>query len=197
MVDLTELMIPDVTALLANDPSVPTEVMARSGGVRPLFGVVDLHSFASVAWKTHRKVWGCRWDRAGTFGGKMAITPTGARSYWYVVDADDPFYFVRHTGEMIKPGPIIFDGGSVPRPAWAIPGFDPWTYLASYLIHDWLFRDKKYSFEDANLILGECMYTQMTEPVEPFGAPEDWRVAWAVHAAVSSVFGRRAWAASP
>lgn len=195
----TELMIPEVAGLLAADPSVPTEVMtpSPSAACRPLLaGFVDLHTFNSVAWHAHRRLWGCPWDRAGTFGGTIAVTVAGPRTYHYIPDEDDPLYFLRASGELIKPGALTTDGGSIPRVAWAIPGLDPWTYLAAYVVHDWLFNTKSHSFEQANLILAEALYTQMTAaPNSPFRAPEDWRVAWAVHAAVSSVFGRRAWAA--
>lgn len=166
-------------------------------GVAPLLQL-DYTSFTSTSWRLHRRMWGCKWDTAGTLAGRFTLEVLGARKYRYIPDKDDPFRFLRANGTLVQPGPMLTDCGSVPRIAWAIPGLDPWTYAAAFLIHDWLYTQHHVgqwdgSFEDANITMGEVIYTQMTSLEAPFASPCDWFTALTIYEAVNSFVGRRVW----
>jgi hypothetical protein len=72
-------------------------------------------------------------------------------------------------------------------------------FLPAAMIHDWIFLDhhcnpgSSWTFDEANLVLAEAMYTMMTASDVPYKAEEDWRVVVAYYAAVNSVLGRRIW----
>jgi len=114
--------------------------------------------------------------------------------HYRLIQVDPPFAFHRHTGEVITPGPIDTDGGSIPRILWSVPGFSPWDYLPAYVIHDWLFfqhrkGEGELDFTTANLVLGEAMTTLQAMHYVPFTP----RTIQAVYKAVSSVLGKLAW----
>jgi hypothetical protein len=86
------------------------------------------------------------------------------------------------------------DGGSIPRPAWIIPGLSPWDYLPAYIVHDWDFvaHHKHLSnrtFEEVNLTLAEGIYTLMKTGV----VNSDLVRIEIIYRAVSSPIGRRLW----
>lgn len=61
-------------------------------------------------------------------------------SWWeYIPDSKKPFYFKRHTGEIIKPGRMYTNAGSIPSFLQWIDGLKPWDYGYAYMIHDWEF----------------------------------------------------------
>lgn len=195
----TEALIPELTAALVADPSVPTEVLSPPAA-RGLFGIpaINLHTFGSPSWWAWRKVWGCRWDRAGQFLGGLTVGYLGEGRYSYLPDPVNPFRFVRADGTVVEPGPLTTDGASVPRILWSVPGLSAVDYLPAAVLHDWLFARHRagaedWTFEEANLVLAEGIFTMMTAPAEPYRAVEDWRVVVAYHAAVSR-FGKAAWA---
>jgi hypothetical protein len=41
--------------------------------------------------------------------------------------------------DVIRPGAIYTDGGSIPRAVRSAVGFSPWGYGPAYIVHDWLF----------------------------------------------------------
>lgn len=153
-------------------------------------------AFADPLWHVYKKFRGIGWDKAGGFlGAWPKLEIRGGRDYAYRPDPADPFRFVRHTGETVVPGAMVTDSGSCPRAAWAIPGFDPWTYGPAFLIHDWEFVTHHCNagwpkpFEAVNDTLGEAIVTLMV-----FGnVPQDWRKAALIVAAVNSFVGRRVW----
>lgn len=91
------------------------------------------------------------------------------------------------------------DGGSVPRVAWLIHNLDPWAYLHAYALHDWLFLshhcqlpgDPANTFERANTILAEAIYTLMR--TEPAKYAPDCRNVVVVYTAVASPIDRGVW----
>jgi len=181
---------------LGAEQRVPASVLAP----RPmsLLGL-DTHTFDSVPWRLYRKAFGCSWDQAGTFAGVLNLNPVGDGLYKYIPDAADPFRFTRASGATITPGKMLTDCGSVPRVVWSIPMLNPWTYVYGYLLHDWLFTSHHCNlpgaseFHDANRVLGEAIFTQMTAAQPPYAAPEDWRAAVTIFEAVNSFVGRRVW----
>jgi len=122
---------------------------------------------------------------------------------------DNPnFSFTRHNGEVIIiPEDFQTNGGSVPRILWARKGYSPWTYLRSYLIHDWIYeanarnlpsavnKDRipiTYTREQADWILAEALKTEMEEYPE-YRSPVRLK---ALHWGVDR-FGLDAWNAAP
>jgi hypothetical protein len=200
----TESLIPEVTTLLVNDPRVPTDVInppkphLQASGFLGSY-LPDVRTFGSIPWRVHRRLWGCRWDKAGVLEGRPLVEYRGGADYAYRPDPAQPFRFTRANGHIIEPGTMVTDGASVPRVLWAVPGLSAMDYLPAALIHDWIFTDHHcnptsfWSFEEANDVLGEVMYTMMTAARPPFRVPEDWGVIVAYHTAVNSVIGRRIW----
>ena len=151
--------------------------------------------FDSWLWLRYKATFGVTWDAQGTFLGKYTLEPRGSLNYLYRTDPSDPFRFTRKNGEVIQPGAMITDAGSVPRVAWLVPDIDPWTYINAYVVHDWQFLTHHCdpatarSFEDANLTLAEGIYTLMVSGE----ATSDWRKVEVVFRAVSSFVGRGVW----
>lgn len=44
---------------------------------------------------------------------------------------------------VIRPRLMYTDGGSIPRPLWGVSGFSPWDYLPAFVIHDWMYLQKR------------------------------------------------------
>lgn len=205
----TAELTPYLAVVLEADPGVVTESEAEqaadteaaaAAGFGPLADVLPLPrlprpyagTFLDPLWLAYRRVWGVRYDRVGEFVGTPTIEVLGDRDY---VFRGGGFAFRRHTGEVITPGTMTTDGGSVPRVVWAVPGLDPWTYLPAFLIHDWEFVahhcgcGPEKSFEEVNDTLAEGLYTLMAGG----HVPQDWRVLVAIKTAVDSFVGRRVW----
>lgn len=156
---------------------------------------VGQKSFNSWLWSRYKELFNVTWDVQGTFQGKYTLEPRGKLSYLYRPDPSDPYRFTRNTGQVIQPGVMTTDGGSVPRLAWLIPDIDPWTYIDAYVLHDWEFLthhcdpNAEESFEAVNLTLAEAIYTMMMcKRVD-----SDWRKVELVFRAVSSFVGRELW----
>lgn len=78
--------------------------------------------------------------------GPAADKNSGDGRFLYVPRTGQELTFLRDpdanvsTGNaIIRPEPFYTDGGSIPRAAQAIPGFNAWGYGPAYIIHDWLF----------------------------------------------------------
>jgi hypothetical protein len=177
--------------------------MTRTASAGPLAisfaGFTDPSSFDGWWFQRYKANFGVEWDMQGQFLGVFDFDTNlfklGEQDYLYTPDAANPLRFVRSTGEIIQPGRMRTDGGSVPRPAWVIPDINPYTYIKAYLVHDWDFSrhhcDDTYgrNFEVVNLTLGEGIYTLMrTGEVNT-----DWRKVELVYEAVSSFVGRGVW----
>ena len=87
--------------------------------------------------------------RAGKFGGRMKIEWVGPDEFIFRPDAQRPFHFTRADGVTITPQAMFTDGGSIPRPLWAVRGYSPWGYGPAFIIHDWLFVAHKWGLPDA------------------------------------------------
>ena len=73
-------------------------------------------------------------------------TGAGDGRFVFVPSRTDPLRFRRDiaanpdaTVEVITPGLMYTDGGSIPRLAQPFRGFSPWGYAPAYMVHDWLF----------------------------------------------------------
>ena len=108
----------------------------------------------------------------GEVGGRLTIEWVGPDKFIYRPDVQKPFYFKRANGEVIQPKAIYTDGGSIPRPLWALRGYSPWGYGPAFIAHDWLFdahhcnlpAAKNYSVFTAADVLAEVMKTLMEAP---------------------------------
>jgi len=106
-----------------------------------------------------------------------------------------PFRFIRGSGEIIEPGRMFTDGGSIPRAFGVFSDkLSPWGYAPAFLIHDWLFdchhagtTDK--SFEEVRDIMMEAIKTLMETRVCEFN-----RLTFdLIHAGIDSFVARRVW----
>jgi hypothetical protein len=105
----------------------------------------------------------------GRFEGVIELRWLFENHFLYTPHPEAPFRFIRANGEVIQPGPMVTDGGSVPPFFWGEASLNPWTYAPAYLLHDWLFRGyvcgylpaDAYTFRDTALIMAEALKTQM------------------------------------
>ncbi len=150
-------------------------------------------------------------DGSGVIMGRPCINWMKPDKFVYDCDMNRTFAFRRSNGEVIRPGSIETDGGSIPRLLWFQDGFSPWTYAPAYLIHDWLYEAHRrkepagispdgkplfYTKEQADWIMAEVIKSQMErQEFETLKSPGQLRkIYWAV-----SKFGDEAWngAATP
>lgn len=107
--------------------------------------------------------------RTGTLKGKLIVQWIEPDVFLFIPDKENPLTFTRYNGKKITPGRMQTDGGSIPRPIWAIRNYSPWGYAPAYIIHDWIFHIKKcqtnnykdFSFELSATIMGEVIKTMM------------------------------------
>lgn len=140
----------------------------------------------------------------GEFSGRFMLEWGGPESFIYHPDANDPFRYTRNLGggktEVIEPGPMKTDGGSIPIVAQVLTGRTPWEYGPAYLIHDWEFYrhdvDESFrkSFKQVNLTLAEAIWTLMNKGYLNNRKPKkDYRNVYTIYAGVSSFVGRAIW----
>lgn len=88
-------------------------------------------------------------DRLGYFTGEPRLEFVAPNLLWFYQPKDPKQWFSftsrLHTpyGDKewkIVPGPMFFDGASVPRWLWEAEGFGPFDFTKSAIIHDWLFE---------------------------------------------------------
>lgn len=96
--------------------------------------------------------------KPGTFEGAALVVWVGPAAT--ANQGDGKFLYVPRTGQeltflrdpdanvsagnaIIRPEPFYTDGGSIPRLAQSLPGFNAWGYGPAYIIHDWLFVARK------------------------------------------------------
>lgn len=105
-----------------------------------------------------------------------------------------PFRFVRANHEVVEPGRMFTDGGSIPRALWFVKDLSPWSYAPAFLVHDWLFdchhagtTDK--SFEEVRDIMMEGVRTLMDS-----GLCETNRLVFElIYSGIDSFIARRIW----
>lgn len=115
--------------------------------------------------------------KSGKLSGKLVLEWIDQDKFRFISDSADPLTFVRANNEVIKPGEMFTDGGSIPGPLRAIKSFSPWGYAPAFIMHDWLFVMKhckisgheKWDHLKAADVLSEVMKTVMESP--RFGGP--------------------------
>lgn len=105
----------------------------------------------------------------GQLQGKILVQWIEPDVFVFIPDRQQPFRFRRSTGEVIQPGRMLTDGGSIPRPLWILRNYSPWGYTPAFIVHDWLFEMKhcglpgieRYDHREAAEVLAEVMKTMM------------------------------------
>lgn len=145
-------------------------------------------------------------DGTGVITGRPCVEWRQPNKFVYVRSKNPSFSFKRPNGELIRPGNIETDGGSIPRFLWSQKGFSPWSYAPAYLVHDWMYeahrrkvpagidangQDIFYTKSQADWIMAEIIKCQMENPSE-FNTKKSVghlrKIYWAV-----SQFGKTAW----
>lgn len=135
--------------------------------------------------------------QGGTLSGKLDVRWIGENQFIYMPNPTDPLTFVTTTGKRVQPGLMFTDGGSVPPVFWGIRGFSPWGYAPGYIVHDWLFVQRRchigdwetVSFDDSARILGEVIDTLMRDGQ----VPPNVEARSLIELAVRSAFSRDLW----
>ena len=134
----------------------------------------------------------------GKLSGKLIVQWYKYDRFIFIPDKDEPLTFFRSNGKTIIPGQMYTDGGSIPRPLWAIKSYSPWGYAPAFMVHDWLFvmQHCKYNgYEDydvdiAALIMSEVIKTLMEDP--EYGGKYEF-VLYSMYEAVRSPIAKRLW----
>jgi hypothetical protein len=143
--------------------------------------------------------------RPGTLSGALIVMWVGENKFVFAPDLTDPLKFTRRSGEVIRPGLMYTDGGSIPRIAQPLAGFSPWGYAPAYMIHDWIFVGrhclvddidtarfqslKNISFDESALILAEVIKTL----IETKKVPKNEFAFGAISSGVDSFVARGLW----
>ena len=140
----------------------------------------------------------------GEFTGHFSLEWTGPETFNYHPDANDPFQYIRNRGagktEVIEPGPMSTDGGSIPLAVQVLTGRTPWEYGPAYLIHDWEFyrhdTDSGFrkSFKQVNLTLAESIWTLMNKGYLKYTKPgKSYSNVHTIYSGVMSPIARAIW----
>ncbi len=136
--------------------------------------------------------------QTGQLHGKLTVQWIDYDQFLFIPHAEDPLTFVRYNNESITPGKMYTDGGSIPRPFWALRNYSPWGYAPAYIVHDWLFEmgqcklpgHENYDVEKAGLIMSEVIKTLMENP--DYGA-KNKLVLYSIYKAVVSPIAHYVW----
>jgi hypothetical protein len=134
---------------------------------------------------------------AGSFQNVDRIVLRWDRPDWfeYIADAEVPFAFTRASGEVITPGRMLTDGGSIPRWFWANKYLSPWCHAPAFLVHDWEFDQHHLGapkgFDAVRDTIAEALKTLMETGVTP-KSEATFRM---IYAGVSSWIAKKLWAA--
>lgn len=139
-----------------------------------------------------------RTSEGKSLNGTIVVEWQAPDEWLYTPKEGDPLTFVREDGTVIRPGKMFTDGGSIPRPLWALKNFSPWGYGPAFVVHDWLFHMQDcqlegwsdWTLEEAALVMSEVMKTMMEDPTFNYG---DKATVYLMYKAVKSDFARAAW----
>jgi hypothetical protein len=106
---------------------------------------------------------------AGSFSGGFSLRWLGPERFRYRPD-DDPLTFHRANGEVITPGEMDTDGGTIIPVLQVLSGVSRWSYAWAFMIHDWEWEHRLVtgkSFAEVNLTLAEAMRTMQVMGLLP------------------------------
>ncbi len=130
--------------------------------------------------------------------GKIIVEWMAPDLFLFTPSEEDPLVFVRSDGSSVRPERMLTDGGSIPRPLWALRNFSPWGYGPAFIVHDWLFhmQDCKlagyedWTIDSAATVMSEVMKTMMEDPKFDYG---DSTTVYLMYKAVKSPPAQAAW----
>lgn len=135
--------------------------------------------------------------------GRLLVEWSSSEQFVYRRDPKNPLRLTTENGVVIEPKDIYTDGGSIPQVFQNISGLSPWNLGPAYIIHDWLFFNKKcqigtsaenrLTFDEGADALRDAAVVLLRKH---FIDPDKEKIA-AVHAAVRSGVARRAWENPP
>jgi len=107
--------------------------------------------------------------KPGELKGRLTVEWIDPDKFIFRPDTDNPLTFIRSNRDRITPGFMYTDGGSIPRPLWALRSYSPWGYAPAFIVHDWLFHMKhcqlpgneKFTVDEAAWVMSEVMKTMM------------------------------------
>lgn len=113
----------------------------------------------------------------GELKGKLVVEWIDQDKFLFLPDPNDPLVFTRKNKEVVQPGKMYTDGGSIPPALRALKSYSPWGYAPAFIVHDWLFVMKQckiagfedYDLDKAATIMAEAMKTVMENP--KYGGP--------------------------
>lgn len=134
----------------------------------------------------------------GKLKGKLILEWIDQDKFRFISDGTAPLRFIRANNEVIQPGPMYTDGGSIPAALRAIKSFSPWGYAPAFIIHDWLFVMKQcklpghdqWDHLKAAEVFSEVMKTVMENP--KFGGPKPL-IHYSMYEAVRSDVAKQYW----
>jgi hypothetical protein len=134
----------------------------------------------------------------GTLKGRLIVEWVDQDKFIFQPDPKDPLTFTRKDKDVLQPGMMYTDGGSVPAPLRALKSYSPWGYAPAFIIHDWLFTMKhckiagfeKYDLDKAATIMAEVMKTVMENP--KYGGPNKL-VHYSMYEGVRSPIAQKYW----
>ena len=136
--------------------------------------------------------------RTGEIKGRLIVEWMAPDRFLYIPDPSQPLTFTRSDKTAITPQRMITDGGSIPRPLWALRNYSPWGYGPAFIVHDWLFvmQDcqlpgfEDWTVDEAAHVMSEVMKTLMEKPGFDYG---DEATIYRMYLAVQSPPARQAW----
>lgn len=135
--------------------------------------------------------------QGGEFSGKLNLIWVDNSRFIYEPDPVNPLTFKRRNGVPITPGRMYTDGGSIPPIFWPTEGLRPWTFGPAYIVHDWLFEQRRCKYEGYENYEFWMTYQIMAEAIDTLqednkiNVPADARDL--IIKAVSSSFSRKLW----
>lgn len=134
----------------------------------------------------------------GELSGRLVVEWVGPDQFRFTPHPQDPLTFVRDNGDRITPGVMYTDGGSIPRPLWALKSYSPWGYAPAFIIHDWLFEmehcqlpgHEDYDVQEAAVVMGEVLKTMRED--RPLDGPSKL-VIYTMQEAVSTRIAAHYW----
>ena len=136
--------------------------------------------------------------KVGTLKGKLQVEWIDQDTFLFVPDPVNPLVYMRGNKEVVQPGMMRTDFGSVPVAMRALKSYSPWGYAPAFLIHDWLFVMKhcklpgyeKLDLDVSATIMAEILKTMMES--KRFGEPNTL-VHYSMYQAVRTSTARDYW----
>jgi Protein of unknown function (DUF1353) len=163
-----------------------------------VLGIVAAAALAAAGYVYMRHTLVYETTAAGTLKGKLQVEWVDQDTFLFIPDPANPLTYTRANKEVVQPGMMRTDFGSVPVALRALKSYSPWGYAPAFLIHDWLFVMKhcklpgheKLDLDGAATIMAEALKTMMES--KRFGEPNKL-VHYSMYEAVRTSTARDYW----